>query len=62
MLVTLAIIGDNEKAGYKTVKGYATVDEEGTNFFKEDENGPHEYVVKAHNDSYYSEMINNLIA
>ena len=30
--------------------------------FKEDENGPHEYVVKAHNDSYYSEMINNLIA
>ena len=62
MLATLAIIGDNEKAGYKTVKGYATVDEEGTNFFKEDENGPHEYVVKAHNDSYYSEMINNLIA
>ena len=62
MLVALAIIGDNEKAGYKTVKGYATVDKEGTNFFKEDENGPHEYVVKAHDDSYYSEMINNLIA
>lgn len=62
MLVTLALIGDNEKAGYKTVKGFATVNEEGANFFTEYENGPHEYVVKAMPDSFYSDMINNLIA
>ena len=62
MLVTLALIGDNEKAGYKTVVGTATVDKEGANFFEEKENGNHEYVVKAHPDSFYSEMINNLIA
>lgn len=61
MLVTLALIGDNEKAGYNTVKGFATVNEEGVNFFTEDENGPHEYVVKARPDSFYSQMINELI-
>ncbi|MBQ7226644.1 MAG: nucleoside hydrolase [Clostridia bacterium] len=61
MLVTLALIGDNEKAGYNTVKGFATVNEQGVNFFTEDGNGPHEYVVKARPDSFYSDMINNLI-
>ena len=62
MLATLALIGDNEKAGYKTVKGIATVDKDGKNYFEENENGIHEYVIKAHEDSYYSEIINNLIA
>ena len=62
MLAVLALINDNEKAGYKTVKGFATVNEEGANFFKEDANGPHEYVVKAQPDSFYSNMINELIS
>lgn len=62
MLAVLALTNDNEKAGYETVKGIATVNEEGKNYFTEDENGPHEYVVKAKPDSFYSDMINSLIA
>lgn len=62
MLAVLALTGDNEKAGYKTVKGIATIDEMGRNYFEENENGPHEYVVKAQPDQYYIDIIDNLIA
>ncbi len=62
MLAVLALTNDNEKAGYKTVKGTATVDENGKNYFEENENGKDEYVIKAHPDEYYSNIINNLIA
>ena len=62
MLAVLALTNDNEKAGYKTVKGTATVDENGKNYFEENENGKDEYVIKAHPDEYYSDIINNLIA
>ena len=62
MLAVLALADDNEKAGYKTVKGTATVDENGKNYFEENANGIHEYVVKAKEDSFYSDIINNLIA
>lgn len=61
MLAVLALTNDNEKAGYKTVTGTATVDEQGRNYFKEDPNGAHEYVIKAHENSYYSDIINDLI-
>ena len=61
MLAVLALTNDNEKAGYKTVTGTASVDEQGRNFFKEDPNGAHEYVIKAHENSYYSGIINDLI-
>lgn len=62
MLAVLALTNDNEKAGYKTVKGTATVDKDGKNYFEENENGKDEYVVKAHPDEYYSNIIDNLIA
>lgn len=62
MLAVLALTNDNEKAGYKTVKGTATVDEKGLNYFEENENGHHEYVVKAQPDQFYIDIINNLIA
>ena len=62
MLVVLALTGDNAKAGYKTVKGTATVDNHGLNYFEENENGQHEYVVKAQPDQYYIDIIDNLIA
>ncbi len=62
MLAVLALTNDNEKAGYKTVTGFATVDEQGLNYFEENENGPHEYVVKAKDDSFYIDIINNRIA
>ena len=62
MLAVLALTNDNAKAGYKTVKGVATVDNHGLNYFEENENGPHEYVVKAQPDQYYIDIIDNLIA
>ena len=62
MLAVLALANDNEKAGYKTVRGIATIDNHGLNYFQEDENGKDEYVVKMYDDSYYSNIINNLIA
>lgn len=62
MLAALALTNDNEKAGYKTVRGIATVDNHGLNYFQEDENGKDEYVVKMYDDSYYSDIINSLIS
>lgn len=61
MLAVLALINDNAKAGYDTVTGFATVDENGANYFEEDETGPHQYVVKVKDDSFYSNIINELI-
>lgn len=62
MLVLLALIGDEEKAGYKTVRGFATVDgETGENHFRSHPNGPHAYVIKARDDSFYSNAINRLL-
>ena len=61
MLVALALANDNEKAGYKTVKGYASVDKNGKNYFRCRKDGKDEYVIKAKEDSYYSDLINDLI-
>ena len=50
MLVLMALIGDEETAGYRMVNGTASVDEQtGANYFKTNENG------------YYEEQINNLL-
>ena len=62
MLAVLALTNDNEKAGYKTVRGFASVDKDGKNYFEENENGKDEYVIKIKDDSFYSDIINNLIA
>lgn len=61
MLVLLAIIGDEEKAGYKKVSGKAFVDDEGYTIMNEQENGLHSYVIKAHEDKFYEDMINEII-
>lgn len=62
MLVLLAIIGDEEKAGYDVVCGKASVDAAtGENYFEPCENGPHKYVVKKFDDEYYEDMINKII-
>ena len=61
MLIKLALTNDNEKAGYKTVKGNASIDVEGRNYFEEREDGKDEYVIKAYEDKYYSDLINSLI-
>ena len=58
----MAIIGDEEKAGYTVVSGFASLDETtGENHFKEDVNGPHKFVVKKYPDSYYTDMIDKII-
>ena len=61
MLIVLALHGDVKKAGYKSVRGNATVDENGLNYFEEKADGPHEYVIKLYDDSYYKNEINELI-
>ena len=60
MLILLALTGDPEKAGYRCVYGHAQVDEsDGSNHFTEDAAGPHRYVIKTHEDSYYAAAIDS---
>lgn len=62
MLCLLALIGNEKEAGYDVVRGKATVDAAtGENWFTEDENGLHSYVVKICEDTYYEEVINQMI-
>ena len=62
MLMLLAIIGDEAKAGYSVVKGKAKLNAEtGENYFEEKENGLHQYVVKKFENSYYENLINDII-
>ena len=63
MLVLLALTGDEEKAGYRSIRGFASVDADtGANHFRENSQGLHRYVVKAWADSAYSQRINEIIA
>ena len=63
MLVQMAVIGDEKKAGYKLVRGTAYVDEiTGKNFFEKSENGIHGYVEKLFPDDYYKDIIDELIS
>ena len=60
MLCLLAVTGDPEAAGYRSVYGKASVDPaDGSNTFAADPQGPHRYVVKKFNDTYYAEAINS---
>ena len=59
MLVCLALAGDPTAAGYKTVRGVASVDAEtGENHFQPALDGLHEYVIKSRPDEFYAEYIN----
>lgn len=63
MLCLLALIGDEEKAGYSTVRGKASVDAKtGENYFTESGDGTHQYVIKNNVDEYYAAAINGLIS
>ena len=62
MLVLLAMIGDEEEAGYETVTGIASVDpDNGANYFSPDPQGKHRYVVKKQEDDFYSRQINQIL-
>ena len=62
MLCLLALVGDEEKAGYSVIRGKSSVDAEtGENYFVSNPNGLHSYVVKEKEDAYYANAINKLI-
>ncbi len=62
MTALLAVIGDAEKAGYRTVTGTASVDAEtGRNYFSEGK-GLHSYVIKTEPDNFYRNEIQRRIA
>lgn len=62
MTVLLALIGDIDDAGYVGVTGFASVrDGYGQNDFIEDKNGPHTYVKRKFDVSYYENMIDEII-
>jgi len=61
MLVTMAIIGNEQEAGYKTIKGIASVDDEGCCNFEENQNGNHMFVIKQRQNDYYKNIINSSI-
>ena len=62
MLVLLAGLNDPALAGYRTVTGFASCDADtGANSFRENPAGPHRYVVKLHEDDYYTQAVNSLL-
>jgi len=62
MLVLLALIGDELMAGYDTVQGVASLNENnGENHFFRCENGNHKYVIKKNDNEYYKTQINKMI-
>lgn len=62
MLVQMALVGDENEAGYLTVSGTARVDElTGANYFERGVNGRHSFVVKKHENDFYEAQINKLI-
>ncbi len=62
LLVYTACIGDEEKAGFDTVSGKASLEEDtGINHFDIFEGGQHKFVVKKYGNSYYEDIINKII-
>lgn len=62
MLALLALTGSEEAAGYRTVRGHASVRaEDGANFFEETEQGLHCYVIKQKENEFYRDWIDRLI-
>lgn len=62
MLTLLCCIGDEKEAGYETIRGKAAVNPDtGINNFFPDSQGSHAYVKKMYDDSYYKDMINNIL-
>lgn len=62
MLVLMGLIGDEEKAGYETVTGTASLDHiTGKNYFVRNDSGKHKFVIKKHENRFYEEQINRLL-
>ena len=55
----MALVGDEESAGYETVKGRACLDSDtGANRFEKNSGGKHKFVIKKYPNQYYEEQIN----
>lgn len=62
MLILLAAAVSPEAAGYKCVYGRAAVDpESGYNSFVPMENGPHRFVVKLQDNSFYQQAVDSML-
>ena len=62
MLVLMALIGDENAAGYDTITGSASVNADtGANHFSKDPKGMHRFVIKKYANDYYEKQINQLI-
>ncbi len=63
MLVSLAITGDAEAAGYTLVRGTARIDPEtGANHFDGDAEGLHTYVIREQEPAYYETQLERAIS
>ena len=62
MTALLAMVGDEQEAGFDVVRGTASVDaESGMNTFVPSENGKHRYVKFMHEPTFYADWINRLL-
>ena len=62
LMVYIACLGDEAAAGFDTVSGKASLEEEtGINHFDKFEGGPHRFVVKKFSDRYYEDVLNRII-
>ena len=62
LLVYLACVGNAEAAGFRCVRGWATVDPEtGCSRFRRDSGGRHCYVVKAYPDAVYRNTLDSIL-
>lgn len=62
MTAMLYLNGDEDKAGYSMVYGNVSIDEDGKNYFEENNQSDRCYVVKKYPDSYYENEINSFIS
>ena len=60
--VVIVLVGDEVAAGYRTVRGKATVDAvTGQNYFAPSEDGNHLYVIKDRPNDFYRDAIDTVI-
>ena len=63
MTVLLAAANSPAAAGYTSVRGYvSSAPDTGVNTFRQDDNGPHEYVVFAHEPEFYVKQVDAWLA
>lgn len=61
LLTYIAVVGDEQKAGFDCVFGRAEIEENGINHFTEEVNGSHCFVIKKYDNDYYEKVLENLI-